>query len=57
MSRRLYKPFSLLGGLVAGAIFAMVEAPFYRGSATAVRQITGTWPGEADGVEPEGQEL
>ena len=46
MSRLLYKPFSLLGGLVAGAIFAMVKKAFYRGSATAVRQIAGTWPGE-----------
>lgn len=46
MSRPLYKPFNLLGVLVGGAIFAMVKALNHRGSATAVRQITGTRPRE-----------
>jgi hypothetical protein len=48
-------PEILAASALEGAILAVVKAPLHRGTATAVRQITGTWPG-ADGAEPESQE-
>ncbi|MDX3457978.1 DUF4235 domain-containing protein [Streptomyces sp. ME02-8801-2C] len=35
----------LTAALVQGAIFAVVKAAVDRGGATAVRRVTGTWPG------------
>jgi hypothetical protein len=50
MSKVAYKPVSLaasvLSGLVAGAIFAVVKAAVDRGAAEGTRRLTGTWPGE-----------
>jgi hypothetical protein len=34
----------LLAATIQGAVFALVKAAVDRGSATAVRRITGTWP-------------
>ncbi|MGW7517991.1 DUF4235 domain-containing protein [Streptomyces sp. NPDC054796] len=35
----------LLAAALQGAIFAAVKAAADRGGATAVRRVTGTWPG------------
>ncbi|GAA1522319.1 DUF4235 domain-containing protein [Streptomyces albidochromogenes] len=35
----------LLAATLQGAIFAAVKAAVDRGGATAVRRLTGTWPG------------
>ncbi|MBB1253321.1 DUF4235 domain-containing protein [Streptomyces alkaliterrae] len=35
----------LLAAAVQGAVFALVKAAVDRGGATAVRRVTGTWPG------------
>ncbi|GGO90216.1 DUF4235 domain-containing protein [Wenjunlia tyrosinilytica] len=35
----------LLAAALQGAIFAVVKAAADRGGATAVRRLTGTWPG------------
>ncbi len=42
-------PEVLAAAALEGAIFAVVKAALQRGTATAARQITGTWPGEEDG--------
>jgi Protein of unknown function (DUF4235) len=38
----------LLAAALQGAIFAAVKAALDRGTATAARELTGTWPGEGD---------
>jgi hypothetical protein len=38
-------PEILTAAVVQGAIFAGVKAAVDRGGATAVRRLTGTWPG------------
>ncbi|MDX2548752.1 DUF4235 domain-containing protein [Streptomyces sp. WI04-05B] len=38
-------PEILAAAVVQGAIFAGVKAAVDRGGATAVRRLTGTWPG------------
>ncbi|MEU0369769.1 DUF4235 domain-containing protein [Streptomyces sp. NPDC006283] len=35
----------LLAAALQGAIFALVKATVDRGGATAIRRLTGTWPG------------
>jgi len=35
----------LTAAALQGAIFASVKATVERGGATAIRQLTGTWPG------------
>ncbi|MFF4364712.1 DUF4235 domain-containing protein [Streptomyces sp. NPDC001594] len=35
----------LLAAALQGAIFALVKAAVDRGGATAIRRLTGTWPG------------
>jgi Protein of unknown function (DUF4235) len=50
-------PEVLAAAALEGAIFALVKAALQRGTATATRQITGTWPGEENGVsEPESKD-
>ena len=44
-------PEVLIAAALQGAIFAVVRAALDRGSATAARQLTGTWPGEGDDEE------
>ena len=39
----------LIAAALQGAIFAVVRAVLDRGTATAARELTGTWPG--DGAE------
>jgi uncharacterized protein DUF4235 len=38
----------LIAAALQGAIFAVVKAVLDRGTATAARELTGTWPGEGD---------
>jgi hypothetical protein len=38
----------LIAAAIHGAIFAVVKAALDRGSATAARELTGTWPGDGD---------
>ena len=38
----------LLAATIQGAVFALVKAAVDRGSATAVRRVTGTWPAKPD---------
>jgi hypothetical protein len=48
----LYRPVglvaSVLGGLLAGAIFAVVKAAVDRLAAESARRLTGTWPGREE---------
>jgi hypothetical protein len=39
-------PEVLIAAALEGAIFAVVRAVLDRGTATAARELTGTWPGE-----------
>jgi len=41
-------PEVLIAAALQGAIFAAVKAALDRGTATAARELTGTWPGEGD---------
>ena len=42
----------MVAAALQGAIFAVVKAVLDRGTATAARELTGTWPGEgAEGDE------
>jgi len=41
-------PEVLVAAALEGAIFAVVRAVLDRGTATAARELTGTWPGEGD---------
>ena len=41
-------PEVLIAAGLEGAIFAVVRAVLDRGTATAARELTGTWPGETD---------
>lgn len=51
---RRHWPEVLAAAALEGAIFAVVKAALHRGTATAARQITGTWPGQEDDArEPE----
>jgi hypothetical protein len=47
-------PEVLAAAALEGAIFAVVKAALQRGTATAARQITGTWPGETDDAQERG---
>jgi len=47
-------PEVILAAALQGAIFAAVKAALDRGTATATRELTGTWPGE--GAEDEAPE-
>jgi predicted metal-dependent enzyme (double-stranded beta helix superfamily) len=38
----------LIAAALQGAIFAVVNAAINRGTATAARKLTGTWPGDED---------
>jgi predicted metal-dependent enzyme (double-stranded beta helix superfamily) len=38
----------LIAAALQGAIFAVVKAALDRGTATAARKLTGTWPGDED---------
>jgi hypothetical protein len=38
----------LIAAALQGAIFAVVKAALDRGTATAARGLTGTWPGDDD---------
>lgn len=38
----------LTAAALQGAVFAVVKAVLDRGTATATRGLTGTWPGEGD---------
>jgi hypothetical protein len=38
----------LIAAALQGAIFAVVKAVLDRGTATAARELTGTWPGDDD---------
>jgi hypothetical protein len=38
----------LIAAALQGAIFAVVKAVLDRGTATAARELTGTWPGDGD---------
>ena len=47
-------PEVLIAAALQGAVYAVVKAALDRGTATAARELTGTWPGEghdADGAE------
>jgi hypothetical protein len=50
MIKLVYKPFGMIvgvfGGILAGAIFALVKAAVDRGAAEGVRKLTGVWPGD-----------
>jgi hypothetical protein len=47
-------PEILVAAALQGAVFAVVKAALDRGTATAARELTGTWPGDgADAEEPE----
>jgi Protein of unknown function (DUF4235) len=39
-------PAVLIAAALEGAIFSVVRAVLDRGTATAARELTGTWPGE-----------
>ena len=41
-------PEVLIAAALQGAIFAVVKAALDRGTATAARELTGTWPGDGD---------
>jgi len=41
-------PEVLIAAAIQGAIFAVVKAALDRGTATAARELTGTWPGDGD---------
>jgi predicted metal-dependent enzyme (double-stranded beta helix superfamily) len=41
-------PEVLIAAALQGAIFAVVKAVLDRGTATAARELTGTWPGDGD---------
>lgn len=41
-------PEVLIAAALQGAVFAVVKAALDRGTATAARELTGTWPGEGD---------
>ncbi len=43
-------PEILAAAALEGAIFAAVRAAIERGTATAARQLTGTWPGDEGGA-------
>ena len=47
-------PEILAAAALEGAVFAVVKASLERGTATAARQLTGTWPGENGAPEGEG---
>lgn len=38
----------LIAAALQGALFAVVKAALDRSTATAARELTGTWPGEGD---------
>jgi hypothetical protein len=38
----------LIAAALQGAIFAVIKAVLDRGTATAARELTGTWPGDGD---------
>jgi Protein of unknown function (DUF4235) len=38
----------LIAAALQGAVFAVVKAALDRGTATAARELTGTWPGDGD---------
>lgn len=50
MDARRGWPEVLIAAALQGAVFAVVKAALDRGTATAARELTGTWPGE--GEEP-----
>jgi predicted metal-dependent enzyme (double-stranded beta helix superfamily) len=39
----------LIAAALQGAVFAVVKAALDRSTATAARELTGTWPGDGDG--------
>jgi uncharacterized protein DUF4235 len=41
-------PEVLIAAALQGAVFAVVKAALDRGTATAARGLTGSWPGEGD---------
>ena len=41
-------PEVLIAAAIDGAIFAVAKAVLDRGIATAARELTGTWPGDAN---------
>ena len=41
-------PEVLIAAALQGAIFAVVKAALDRGTASAARELTGTWPGDGD---------
>jgi predicted metal-dependent enzyme (double-stranded beta helix superfamily) len=41
-------PEVLIAAALQGAVFAVVKAALDRGTATAARELTGTWPGDDD---------
>jgi hypothetical protein len=45
-------PEVLIAAALQGAVFAVVKAALDRGTATAARELTGTWPGEGDDAVP-----
>ncbi len=47
-------PEILAAAALEGATFAVVKAALHRGTATATRQLTGTWPGEEGGEREPG---
>lgn len=38
----------LIAAALEGAVFSVVRAALDRGTATAARELTGTWPGEGE---------
>jgi Protein of unknown function (DUF4235) len=47
-------PEILIAAALEGAIFAVIRAVLDRGTATAARELTGSWPGEgAEGAAAE----
>lgn len=49
-------PEVLVAAALEGAVFAVVRAALDRGTATAARKLTGTWPGDEGGAsEHEGR--
>ncbi len=43
-------PEILAAAALEGAVFSVVKAALERGTATAARQLTGTWPGDEGGA-------
>jgi uncharacterized protein DUF4235 len=46
-------PEILVAAALQGAIFAVVQATIERGTAEGTRKLTGVWPGDEDGENPQ----